>query len=69
MNCCSQEKETCSQVFLGEENMYTIIIRRRKQVLYCSCFQEKMTGAHCSTVLERRAMGLYTYRFLSVLSI
>ena len=53
VNCCSQEKETCCQLFLGEENMYTTVIRRRKLVLYCS------------TVLEKRAMGLY----LSVLSI
>ena len=35
MNCCSQEKETCSQLFLGEENMYSVHY----------CYQEKETGA------------------------
>ena len=53
VNCCFQEKETGASMFQekgsgailfsGEENMFSIVFRRREHVHYC--YQEKETGA------------------------
>ena len=57
MHYCSQEKEKCALLFLREENRDTIVIRRRKLVLYCS----QGEGNWCSTAYVFRKRGLVFY--------
>ena len=68
MYCCSQEKETCALLFLGEDNMtYTTVIREEHWCFTVSgegnwCSTVSGEGIWCSTVLGRRATGCI-YRF------
>ena len=49
-----QDKLSGARLFSGKLNWFSNVIRYKKLVLNCSCFQEKVTGAQLVMFLGER---------------